>query len=298
MHWKELFQSQLDHSNDWMATTGSTQYYISRKQPVRPTIQAVSLKYKQEWAENILDDSIYIFPNPPSSLGSPTQHSDVSALTDYTFFGLSEPKSPVNNGNGIHTPNGSPLTPLTPLEDVRQLEWTRSDASDIHRGIHDRADRYPRRELITRRCPRESHIGSPSANFQRTLSAGIKDSFSESSWQPHLQLPFLSFITSVLSVDDATLQLLSQAPSRPAPFTGQTGPGLVDDEAHVELHGVEKLLLRASESRVVKEGCAVVSDPSIPYGPFPSLPLMGLWEVVTDLMVNGSKAVQEVLRSS
>lgn len=260
--------------NDWMATMGSTQYYISKKNASRPVIQAAALNYQwQEHleAENLLDDSIYIFPNPSSnsSLGSPSQESDASNLTDYTFSGISEPRSPLDYGKGAHTPTGSPLTPLTPSEGIGQPEWPWSEARETHiRGIttvYGGVDN--RRELLLQR-PRSARATLSSSSFH-SLSTGIN-----LPRHPLTTLPFLSFIASLLSVDETTLQLLSSSAT-------------VDD-TRTELHGVEKLSLRAKEYRVVKEGFAVVAD---------SPGSLSMWDLFTDLM--GNKGVREkVSRSS
>jgi hypothetical protein len=274
-------------------TAGSSQYYVSRKiNPTRPTIQDISVKNEQKWAERLLDDSIYIFPNPPSAPASP--HSDISVPTDFTFSALSEPKSSDNGANQ------SPLTPLTPLEGVEQLEWPPSDANDILLGIHDRPDRW--REVIARRRARGSfeslsNLSTPRLNHHALLMRGK----SHSTAQPRLQIPLLSFISSLLSVDDATFHLLSTTSSHSALFPGQnllSDPSPSGDEGNDELHGVEKLLLRENECHVVKEGCSIASDPSAPYLPFPSHPFVGFWGVVTGFMANGGKVVREVLRSA
>ncbi|KAF9463060.1 hypothetical protein BDZ94DRAFT_1236456 [Collybia nuda] len=275
-----------------MATTpGSTQYYFSRKQTVQhPT----SLTYEQQSTECFLDNSIYIFPNPPSSLGSPAQHSDLSVPTDYEFSALSEPNSPVDSGNSSRVFNWSPFTPLTHLERVGLVEWTQSDANDILLGIHDQADQW--REVVARQRARESQTSFTGTSLQRIPPAG-KIRFSGQ--QPSSHLPFLSFISSLLSVDDATFQLLYHASSCPTLFPGKTrlSDSGQNNEGDIGLHGVEKLLARESESRVVTGGCAMLSGLSIPYGPFSEFPFVGLWDIMASLMMNGSEAVREVFRS-
>ncbi|KAF9013254.1 hypothetical protein BDQ17DRAFT_1343064 [Cyathus striatus] len=294
------------------------QYFARPTQPSVNPRHASLHNHSQPWTLDIGESSIYVFPNPPSDPPSPGQISTVSA-TEFSSSALSSspsrdssvPVSPADIPNNTLTP--SPLsTPL--IADLRgfdseQWEWDALEepaARSLLVGLEDATERPDRWEIIARRRALNQYLQSISTFRSSSISLRkgqqtSKPPTTSAVFTPHprIQIPLLSFFVSLLSVDDGTLDLLTQSSSHSALFPGESIPPLEKDlsaaEREVEnLHGVERLLMRESEARVLKDGLVVASDTSS--NPLLASPFTGLWDIVSGLMTNGGKALREILQ--
>jgi len=109
---------------------------------------------------------------------------------------------------------------------------------------------------------------------------------------PYIRFPMLSFIASLLFIDEATIHLLTQSPSESALFLGHSYSDEHPSDEHDICrtpHGVIKLLADSDDNRTLKAGLAVASDSDIlPFNPFafPS----GLWSLVSGVWKNSGFA--------
>jgi hypothetical protein len=113
-----------------------------------------------------------------------------------------------------------------------------------------------------------------------------------------IRLPLLSFFASLLSIDDATLHLISHSPAHSALFPGPICPsderGTRDSQ---ETHGINTLLEASCQQRALRGGVAVACDESIlPSNPFglSMYPLAGLLDLVRGVYAEGRAALREV----
>ncbi|RDB17985.1 hypothetical protein Hypma_000745 [Hypsizygus marmoreus] len=275
-----------------------TSYFHVSTRPRRPLQRdALSVEPRSTFDSSALDNSVYVFPNPPSAPPSPSQLSDLSAPTDFTSSSAISETPTMDSGlPDVHERQHdfpSPLSPLSSMDDVHDIPWTPKGADEILlRAANDSIERIDRwQQLIRRRAkePMKSRSHSRSSDMLKPRHHTF-DSL------PSIRL--LSFFVYLFSIDETTLRLLSHPSAEAALFPGQSQLSDSDKGAANELHGTEKLLIQKSESRVVRDGCALVSDPNYPpYHPFSSLPFVGLWGLVTGFVSNSGKAFREVLQS-
>jgi len=295
------------------------QYYVrSQRSQHPPSIIADSVPDVEERPLSALQlgDSIYIFPNPSSAPPSPSQASDFSAPTDFNFSGPSEPprsregsvqRSSIRRYSSASLPRSSwSVHPLSPrIDGDEQWEWADSMDESVF-AFEDETERPDRWEVLVRRRARDSQLdyhrsgSSPHITLNSHRRVQSNGSNRTASPHPRIQIPLLSFFISLFSINDTTLHLLSHSSSHSVLFPGHTLPTDTTsaDAGAWQPHGVAKLLGPSSETRILKDGCAVASDPSFaPSNPFLISPfrLVGLLGFVSDFVANGGKALREIL---
>jgi hypothetical protein len=271
-----------------------------------------------------LIESIFIFPSPSSNPPSPCP-SVLSAPTDFSLSTLSEPRSRESSVQPLYSPTRarrrdvealrSPFVNLQPESEIwqwsaaeRTLEDSVFEASGSERNdrwellFHRRQSVQTRKSLSTSPLPLEvSHrrlmSGSSRIYTRRGRRTSRGASPRPSTPHPRMHIPMLSFLVSFLSVDEATLHLLTHSTIESALFPSHTLYSDDSPQNDGHLHGAGKLRLLSRESCSVKEGCSVACDPSLaPSNPFvlPSLPLVRLWNFLGDIFIDGRKALKEL----
>lgn len=285
-----------------------------------------------------LESSIYVFPNPSSSAGSapssPSLGSDISVPTELTLSNLSDLRSRHGSRHGSVSRERSGAS--VPMDigrhfsvgaegdpEVEIWDWNAdtesiavSDESVV--GLEGQIDRAHRWELLTLRRGRQDqistsslwrarqqqlesvmsrHASSPPRMHQRELSHDSDPG--PIIRHPHTRIPMLSFLASLLFVDDSTVRLLTHPSSESALFPGHTSS--VDEdhspsEQERALHSPVKLM---DNNQTLKGGLAVACDPDfLPFNPFAltSLPINSLLGIVNGVWNSSGRAWREVWR--
>lgn len=118
-----------------------------------------------------------------------------------------------------------------------------------------------------------------------------------------IRLPLLSFFASFLSVDDATLRLVTHLPAHsvllfPGPVSFPSDEGARETSDSGETHGIDALLEPSSrQQRALRDSLAVACDetilPSNPFGLSISS-LVGLLDIVRGVCAGSRAALREV----
>jgi len=111
-----------------------------------------------------------------------------------------------------------------------------------------------------------------------------------------IRIQMLSFIASLLFIDEATIRLLTHPSSESALFLGHSySDEHPSDEHDGPPHGAAKLLAGSDEKQTLKEGLAIACDPSVlPFNPFALPRPSGLWDLVNGVWTNSGRAWREV----
>lgn len=224
----------------------------------------------------------------------------------------------------IDTGTGSDL-------DVEVWEWTgdEEDASDgsgveleaaverasrwdllRRRPLAEFPSEYTENRLQYRRRLRAISL-SPSwdgATRSRTLSNQSGASSRPRSPTPHppLRIPLLSFFSSLLSLDDTTLHLLTRPSlshssplfSGPQLFIGSLEDDVGEDKGR--RRDFPTVNLRDAELHNLNHGLGLACDASVtPANPFAfhAIPMLDIWSLVSGVFKNSEKVWNEVLRS-
>lgn len=295
------------------------------------------------------EDSIYVFPNPPSSSGSipasPSIGSDISIPTDLTSSHFSDVRSrassqdatssrrtrlssPPADSIGRHFSIGADGDPEVEIWDWNADDTDSIAVSDESSGVDLEAeiDRAQRWELLTHRVQRvpRDQISTSSVWRARQQQLDHESRFrplhnvplptklhrrhrSNASdpgplvIHPHIRIPLLSFIASMLFVDESTVRLLTHPSSESTLFPGHSSS--VDEESTEDEDEPRetKLLSSTSEesgSQRLKEGLAATCDHDLfPFNPFSltrSIRFNGLWGLVNGVWSSGGQAWREV----
>ena len=115
---------------------------------------------------------------------------------------------------------------------------------------------------------------------------------------PHkrINIPMLSFITSILFIDDSTINLLAHPSSDSALFPGHSYPAENEDIPFRAVKAVKGL----EEHRTLKEGLAIACDPdNLPSNPFTlsGLGLGGLCRLVNGVWTSSESPRREIWTS-
>ncbi|TDL23330.1 hypothetical protein BD410DRAFT_787678 [Rickenella mellea] len=117
---------------------------------------------------------------------------------------------------------------------------------------------------------------------------------------PPLRIPLLSFFSSLLSLDDSTMHLLTHTPH---PHSSELFPGpqlfisnLDDISAEEKLHSRNTSDLGESDLRHLKRGIAIATDSSVQPSNTFALPMIDIWSIVTGVWKNTGKVWTEVWR--
>jgi hypothetical protein len=272
-----------------------------------------------------LEDSIYVFPNPSSSAGSATSlGSDISTPTDLTLSPLSRSRSRHSSNNGSFSrTRSSGHVPLSIRQrgvdgdpELEIWDWNTdmdgvavSDESSLNMEEVD--DRAHRLELLTPRRVSSSSLWrarqqkldsitsralSISQNTHRR-QRNVDSDLGPIILSHHKRMPMLSFIASVLFIDESTFSLLTHPSSEPALFTRHLDSGEYPPNEHSGAHDIVKLFAGSEERRSLREGLAVACDPEFtPLNPFafPSLRLGGLRSLVNGVWIDSRRALREI----
>jgi hypothetical protein len=255
-------------------------------------------------------ESIYVFPFPSSAPASPSLSSEFSAPTDMDLSEFSDMRSrdsSTHRGGVILNPGGRGV-------ETGSWDWTTdivqpSEPGGVTSVVVEGAERMDRWEIVNRRrhasgsltrsSSHQPHFDSDSAHLRIIRRKRRRRSRAHSLPHPRIHIPLLSVVLSLFSVDDSTLHLLTHTSSHSTLFPGHPScleSTAADDWDENPPHGVARLASR-SEHRTLREGCAVACDPTyVPSNPFIFSPfrLVGLWGLVSGVVVNGGKALREV----
>ncbi|KAI0036464.1 hypothetical protein K488DRAFT_82082 [Vararia minispora EC-137] len=247
------------------------------------------------------ENSIYIFPSPPSappspsliappslvlldrvsSVGTTTLRSRSASLVTETADLEWEPddvRSPV--GSAV---SGGEDIGVGPWEWPASAEGTiEENEVDLNESIMRLSKWDPR---VSRRALHPQHtLPSLPLAIRAQRSAAREPSPRDLSWirartesatsslssvinipvpHPRIRLPLLSFFASLLRIDDSTLHLISYTPEESVLFPGHRVE-LFDERADESLlHGSAALLLEQKEGTVLKEGMHTACDSSL-----------------------------------
>ncbi|KII90603.1 hypothetical protein PLICRDRAFT_39179 [Plicaturopsis crispa FD-325 SS-3] len=293
-----------------------SQYYTPPSQHAqRRQYPSLETDVNQQSFEENLADSIYIFPNPPSAPASPSFSSEFSAPTDVSLSGLtvSRESSGVHDDWSRSTGSDSDIarSPLAlsdgPTSELWEWVADERSADAEERELDEEYGRRP--SLLPIQQTVRDRAASLRRGARRPLRSGRRrnntcsSQHKPSSPSPHapIHLPLLSWVTSLISVDDATLHLLRHSSSRSALFSG---PSIDPDPASRHNtpetpHGMHKLLTAdADDKKHLREGLFDACDPSVfPINPFfaAGFGLGEIWNIVSGVWTNGGKAWREVV---
>lgn len=311
-----------------------SEYYRPR-QPLREPSSHVSPSRDQQTGQRLLEidlpeDSIYIFPNPSSSAGSapssPSLRSDISVPTDFTLSSESRSRHTSDHDGFRQTRSGHGRTPVNirrrlsvgtdgnpeleiwdwnvdvdsvtvesavDIEDVDQLQrWKfltpqrgRVSTSSLWRARQQRLD------SVTKRIP------SVPRNTHRRYRSVDPDPGPTIPYH-HQRIRMLSFIASLLFVDESTIRLLTHSSSQSALFPEHL---ICDEYPPEEQDGTQRGAIKPFSglegTRALREGIAVACDTefasSNPFAP-PNLRLSGLWGLVNGVWINGGRVLREI----
>ncbi|KIM89225.1 hypothetical protein PILCRDRAFT_2487 [Piloderma croceum F 1598] len=276
-----------------------------------------------------LEDSIYVFPNPSSESAGSSFGSDIATPTDLTISPLSRSRSRHSSNRGGRTRSSSsghvslsirPRFGIEAGEDPElEIDWdTDMDsvaATDESALNMEEADRAHRWKSLT---PPELHRVSSSSLWrarQQMLDSSTSWTSSVSRnthWRHrsvdsdlgpiihdhHKRIPMLSFIATLLFIDESTTSLLTHPSSESALY-----PQNIDSDEHPSdensgtSHGLTKLSAGLEGQGSLREGLTVACDPEFtPLNPFAfhSLQLSGLWSFVNGVWISGGRVLREV----
>ncbi|KAF4590159.1 hypothetical protein EYR40_009442 [Pleurotus pulmonarius] len=282
------------------------QYYRPRGEhsPLQPSPAAVIPAAAA--ADTVLDDlelgGIYIFPNPSSAPHSPSQYSDISAPTDFSYSGLSEPRSRDVSPNGR-----SPSVPWDPSDAALSLT-TKPDAfadgdadyegSVWHMVSPDSAlaQRHHWELVLQQRASRHRlRVATEGPEPSALLSHRSQRSQSP---HPRIHIPLLSYLVSLFALDDETLHLLQHSSPQSVLFPGARSEAIVGDDENLFDMRVTKLLKAVDSDRAyhsIKEGFGI-SYQSLPTSATHTFPLTEFIPFISKLITNGGKALYEVFQ--
>ncbi|KAF8158119.1 hypothetical protein B0H34DRAFT_707598 [Crassisporium funariophilum] len=289
------------------------------------------------WASNSLADSAtYIFPIPSSAPPSPSQVSDLSIPTDFTFSAVpSGSEIDILSPRPAHT-HYSPYTSPSPLPDASEhikaspWDWTSEQKpaaarGETSRGIlagpHDTRNRSSIRwDMVSQRQLRESQhhtrdeVVVPSRPFDQIMVGkfnGVHPTRRQARFQQP-QLPFFSLLVSLLSIDESTVDLIANPSSNSALFEGASlsmldTPNIQQDHdpyLHEKtLHGFQKLFTRQDHesNQNLRNGLAMDAERfyDTPQTTFmaSAAQMTGFWNVLREIVSNSGKAVREVFQN-
>jgi hypothetical protein len=188
------------------------------------------------------------------------------------------------------------LSPLE-LELERAIERASSNWHVVHRPLPPAgSSTQPLPALIFRPTvnPRVRQVSHLSDTLPRSFA-------SESTWSsklvrpyPRIQIPLLSFFASLLSVDDDTVDLITNPSStHSALFPGPALTEEGEDAENGETYGLSKLLAPDDTRTSLVEGSRVACES--PVNPFAVyVGTAGLWNVVTGVLKNGRRVWRAV----
>ncbi|KAA1469863.1 hypothetical protein DENSPDRAFT_835536 [Dentipellis sp. KUC8613] len=303
---------------------------------VSPPVSNSLPSLQDEVSHAIDEQSIYIFPSPPSAPPSPSGHSTLSYCVvpgrsrarDESVSSLAQ--SSVSGATGWEEVKAfserPPGTRTKPLNDRRIEVWQSafdSEAEDSESVLEEEITRASRWDMIPPRIVNEVHAPPAQSHphvVRRARRSVLKaeehisyirtrtqssSSASTSPAVPHprIRLPLLSFFASFFSIDDATLHLISQSPSHSILFPGSgLPPDILSDSCEGlgdTSHGMCKLLTLEGETTSVREGMLIACDASIVHSnPFIAapLPLAGLIGLVKGVWAGGANAARDFWR--
>ncbi|KAI0697906.1 hypothetical protein BC835DRAFT_1336798 [Cytidiella melzeri] len=237
-------------------------------------------------ALDVADQSIYIFPTPPSLPGSPGGSSVFSAPSDLTGSSGFDARSRGDTVSSHASTSRSPdrlhprLSSASPPSnsDFELWDWVAASGEDVsdRRGLwelEDDLERASRWNIISRHPAASQTQPLTSSSFPSTndfieqhyrvflrsraqsnisnLTANSRGTNrSAFTPQPRIHIPLLSFFASLLFLDleDPALRLLSQSSPDSILFPGQpTLLGSPDEDELVKPHGLLRLLARGSQ---------------------------------------------------
>ena len=299
-----------------------SQYYRPRQQHVP---SSVSGERERGRALRIgVEDFVYVFPTPSSSGGSgpssPAFGSDISAPTDLTLSSLSvsQSRDSSNHGSVSRTRSIGRMPTLrrpfsVGVDGDLELDWADMDSmavSDENVVDSEEIDRAHRWSFLVPRRSRRDRVSSTSLSSWRARQQQLNSPTSRTTsvprsthWRHHnidskprptvycqKRIQMLSFIASLLFIDESTIRLLTQTSSNSALFLGHS---ISDSDKHLSdepdvhnspPHGIIKL--HSDENRTLKDGLAVAFDPDlVPRNPFalPDLRPSSLWGLVNGM---------------
>ncbi|KAF8349422.1 hypothetical protein F5887DRAFT_946086 [Amanita rubescens] len=246
---------------------------------------------------------IYIFPSPPSAPPSPGQGSSPSR--DSVYSSVSAPtlsSDTFHNLDQWEWPEGSPTDeqwPTSPFTAISPRRLRREDQVALTLRPHPLQDHLSRLHLY--RISTNISISPISRRSFHTLSTSSSSDISVRtpahlvSPIPHarIHIPFLSFILSLLPIDDSTIFLLTHTSPHSALFPGDeimSDPCLmVSERQGIADTKASQSLLEFDEEHLayarLREGHAVACDyDSALIGPFFGLSLSNLLGFVRGLV--------------
>ena len=278
------------------------------------------------------DRSIYIFPSPPSALQSPSVSPEPSGPIHFISPGNGRRSRDTGLvSTGTHSSDLEWENIITSPSLRSQAEFTNSDdaVSDLTANpsvkyresiLEQEIERINRWNLVSFQQRRQDTVSRPlvqtgqepliQSRITGKTSSPIRshchpapDSLSPgpSSPCPRIHVPLLSFLSTILSIDDSTIHLITHSPSHSTLFPGlcplQADKDVCDDD--MELHGVAKLLSSSAEEDSLLEGVRVASSSSFSFSSgslTPPFLFMSLFDLVKCVWVGGGKAFRETWR--
>lgn len=300
-----------------------SQYYVPRPRTQRNASSSRPTRTEEE-SPALLNDSIYVFPNPPSDPSSSPGSSIFFASNEHelyhstvSYLSRREASRPRSDDSFVNVSAGRHGTFSTNSPEIDVSDWaTEEDViseefelePDMVAGSRRGVMRMPLRP--TRLQDRQLYVRSRTQSRTSVVSSCPTyrsmgdDQVDSDSPHPRVRIPLLDMIASLFSVDETTLHLLTHSTSHHGSilFPGHTISDalpqyeLDDEEADTNnIHGIHKLLMSpdiSSDSWTsLKRGFVVVCNTS----PVQSIGIEKLWGLVNQVWVNGERAFKEVL---
>jgi hypothetical protein len=308
-----------------------SQYYRPRQSQQALSTRAVSRDRETEQhllqTEIDLEDSIYVFPNPSSESAGSGLGSDIPTLTDLTLSPLLRSRSRHSSNHGIRSRSSSSGHVSSSIQqrfgieagEDRELEIWDMDADSL--AVTDESALNMEKADLARRwesfTPPRLHRMSSSSLWRAhqqmldSTTSWISSVSRNTHWRHrsvdsdlgliihghHKHIPMLSFIASVLFIDESTTSLLTHPSSNPALF-----PQNIDSHEHLSdehcgtRYGLTKLSAGLGQGSL-REGLTFACDPEctpLNLFAFHSLQLSDLWSFANGVWISGGRVLQEV----
>lgn len=304
---RALNQGVCSSSQPSCSQSQMAQYYRLRgeQSPLQPEPAAVFSGVAP--VEPVLDDlelgGIYIFPNPSSAPHSPSQYSDISAPTDFSYSGLSEPRSrdvsPNGRGPSVPWDHVDAASSLTTTPDAFVDGDADYEGSVWHLVSPDSALAQRQHwELVLQQRASRHRLRVATEGPEPSALLSHRSQRSQSP-HPRIHIPLLSYLVSLFALDDETLHLLQHSSPQSVLFPGARSEARVvgDDENLFDMR-VTKLLQAVDSDKSyhsLKEGLAI-SYQSPPTSATHTFPLTEIIPFISKLITNGGKALYEVFQ--